>query len=320
MIWVEILSRHHHDVQARHRCPGPVVRIGRGYDNDVVIDDPYVAPRHLVVRRSENGELVAEDLGSANGTLVEPGAERRERVALDGTRVLRIGRTRLRIRDALQAVAPERVLRPAQRTWPATLALIAAVVLLQLLADWLGETTEPRLSRYAKPLLVLPLIVVAWTSAWAVLSRIFAGQAQLGRHLLIAMCGLLAIEAYDAVPEYAAFALSWGPLAGARVAGLWLIIGAVCVFHLRAISPARLRLKAGLVAALAGIPIALQALAQSDLGAGYSGERYVQLLKPPAFRFSALQDESAFFAGTARLKDRLDRARTEDSPADSDDD
>ena len=46
VIWVEVLSRHH-DVVARHRCVGPEVHIGRGYDNDVVIDDPYVAARHV---------------------------------------------------------------------------------------------------------------------------------------------------------------------------------------------------------------------------------------------------------------------------------
>ncbi len=43
MIWIEILGRHR-EVVARYRGDGAEVRIGRGYDNDVVIDDPYVAP------------------------------------------------------------------------------------------------------------------------------------------------------------------------------------------------------------------------------------------------------------------------------------
>ena len=41
MIWVEILSRHR-DIAARFRFPGPEVRIGRGYDNDVIIDDHVI--------------------------------------------------------------------------------------------------------------------------------------------------------------------------------------------------------------------------------------------------------------------------------------
>ena len=65
MIWVEILSRHH-DVVARYRCEDGA-RIGRAYDNDVVVDDPYVAPHHARIVRDEAGELFAEDLGSVNG-------------------------------------------------------------------------------------------------------------------------------------------------------------------------------------------------------------------------------------------------------------
>ena len=42
----QILSRHR-DVVARQRCEGAEIRIGRAYDNDVIVDDPYVAPRHL---------------------------------------------------------------------------------------------------------------------------------------------------------------------------------------------------------------------------------------------------------------------------------
>ena len=37
MIWVEVLSRHR-DVAARFRVAGDEAHIGRGYDNDVVID------------------------------------------------------------------------------------------------------------------------------------------------------------------------------------------------------------------------------------------------------------------------------------------
>jgi len=58
MIWVEILSRHR-DITARVRTASPEVRIGRGYDNDVIVDDPYVAARHLRVFRDEAGQLVA---------------------------------------------------------------------------------------------------------------------------------------------------------------------------------------------------------------------------------------------------------------------
>jgi hypothetical protein len=77
MIWVEILSRHR-EVAARLRVAGEEACIGRGYDNDGVVDDPYVAARHVRVFRHEAGRLVAEDAGSKNGMFLDRGsAERR---------------------------------------------------------------------------------------------------------------------------------------------------------------------------------------------------------------------------------------------------
>ena len=64
VIWVEVLSRHR-AVVSRHRCTGRVVRIGRAYTNDVVLDDPYVAPEHAIIVRDEDG--AARRRGSRHG-------------------------------------------------------------------------------------------------------------------------------------------------------------------------------------------------------------------------------------------------------------
>ncbi|HYC15496.1 MAG TPA: FHA domain-containing protein, partial [Stellaceae bacterium] len=73
--WIEVLGRHR-DVVARLRFAGAEIRVGRAYDNDLVLDDPYVAPRHLLIRRETGGALVAEDLGSANGLYLDRGKTR----------------------------------------------------------------------------------------------------------------------------------------------------------------------------------------------------------------------------------------------------
>src|SRR5579863_989254 len=106
VIWVEILSRQL-GVIARHRCAGPEIRIGRGYENDIVLDDPYVAAAHLRITRSADGVLMAEDLGSANGLFVGTSKERVRRAIIEGDHTLRVGHTLLRIREADFAVAPE---------------------------------------------------------------------------------------------------------------------------------------------------------------------------------------------------------------------
>lgn len=47
------------------------IKIGRGSQNDVVINDPVVSTSHAVITVSDFGEVSIEDLGSKNGTYVD---------------------------------------------------------------------------------------------------------------------------------------------------------------------------------------------------------------------------------------------------------
>src|SRR5579875_304180 len=104
--FVEILARNG-DVLQRQRVDALPIRLGRGYDNDVVIDDDYAAPSHAVVEADENnaGAPLLRDLGSRNG-IVHAG-RRRHSIVLDGDTVVRIGHTSIRVRAADFPVAPE---------------------------------------------------------------------------------------------------------------------------------------------------------------------------------------------------------------------
>jgi Inner membrane component of T3SS, cytoplasmic domain len=319
-LWIEVLSRND-EVVARHRVrcatPGEAVHIGRGYDNHVIIDDPYVAARHLRIVRDENGALVAEDLGSANGLVANQDRRRVERAVLDGRRSIEIGRTRLRVREADHAVEPERISRPRVRLWPLVLGLAGALLGAELLTMWLGQTTEQKPGDYLSSLLMLCLSVVVWTTAWAVMSRIFSGRARFERHLLIAICGLLALTLFNELTSYGAFAFSWRALVAYRYIFLWLLAAFVCFLHLRQLSQSReigrsrLRLKASAAAALALLGIAMQTLSQWEASASADRQTFLRGLKPPVFRLARAQTEDGFLAEVSKLKPELDRARAE---------
>ncbi len=314
IIWVEILSRQR-NVEARHRCIGPLIHIGRSYDNDVVLDDPYVAPQHLrILRDDESGALIAEDLGSDNGLLADRGGEKRDRIVLDGDRAIRIGRTMLRIRDADYAVAAERPDEPQARVWPHALGLGAAILAIEIASLWLGETAEPRLTRYLTPLLILALTALGWIGGWTVLARIFSGQARFERNLLIALSGLLAYSLYDEFVEFTAFSLSWRLLATYQYVGSLCILAITCFRHLREIGPSRPWLKGGILAGLVCLAVATQTLRQSEAGLGYGSPVTTHRLLPPSLRLAPVKSEDAFFADAQKLKKRLDRARSEESP------
>jgi hypothetical protein len=313
-VWVEILSRQH-EVLARQRLAALPATIGRAYDNDVVVDDPHVAAHHLRILRHADGSLHAEDLGTRNGLFVE--RERRDDVALDADRVLRIGATLVRVRTSAHAVAPEEPIARRASAWPAAIGCIAGVVALAVLDLWLGETAEPKAIRYFMPLLILTVLVAVWTTAWSIVARVFTGHAGFGVHFLIVSAGLLAYSAYDEVAEIGAFAVSWTSLATSSYVVAWILLGGVCLAHLLAVNRAHKPLKIGIAVVLAAAGIAMQTLKLDELRANYGQPVTLRRLEPPALRLVAPQREAAFFTDSAALRGRLDAARTEE-PAEGD--
>ena len=310
VIWIEVMGRHR-EVAARHRFGASEVRIGRGYDNDMVIDDPYVAAQHLIIRRNESGALVALDIGSANGTFLEPDGRRVDTLVLDGDAVLRIGHTQLRVRDPAYAVARERTSERPQPLWPGLVALAVAIIAIEILSLWLKETGEAKLSRYLQPPVILAGVALVWTAAWAIVSRIFAGQARFERNLRIALLGILAYSLYNEAAEYLGFALTWRALAAYEYVTFWCLLAAICFFHLREIGPTHLRLKAGAVAALLVVGIGMQTLSQSELRTDVGQMNVSRRVLPPVLRLAPVSEEARFFADVETLRDKLDHDRAE---------
>lgn len=66
--------------------------IGRGSNCDIVIDDPGISRKHLEIDIND-GNVIARDLGSTNGTYIE-GHQVPAATLLDGNTIT-IGRTRI---------------------------------------------------------------------------------------------------------------------------------------------------------------------------------------------------------------------------------
>jgi FHA domain len=312
MMWVEILSRHR-DITSRVRVPGSEVRIGRGYDNDVVVDDPYVAAQHVRIFRDEAGQLVAEDLGSANGTFLDGGKSRLARIVLDGTQPIRIGHTYVRVREPHHAVEPERAAPPELRALPIVVAVALGVLILVVEAVhiWVVQTSEPRVTNYLKPLLGLTAVTLGWVGMWALLARIIAGRSHFLRNMLIALAGVLAVSLYNELAPFAAFAWNWPIPRDYSYAVLWVAVAAVCFLHLREIGRSRLWLKGALVTAVFATIIAVQTLQQSEAFSDVGRENTARQLFPPAFRLAPVRAEGAFFADIGKLRVKLDADRAQ---------
>jgi hypothetical protein len=312
MIWVEILSRHR-DVAARFHIAGNEAHIGRGYDNDVIIDDPYIAARHLRVFRDEAGRLIAEDAGSKNGLFLDTDSTRRACIVVEPERPIRIGHTYVRIRDATYAVPLERLTGARTQTWLAATAagLGAALLAIEVLFVWMLQTGEPRVSTYLTTLLFVAGAALVWVSVWTILSRIFSGQARFAQNLLIALTGFLIISLFREFAQVAAFAFTWPAAVNYEYAVQWCIVAVACFFHLRETGRSRLVLKGAVVATLLVLAISVQTILRSEALSDSGGQSAVRRLMPPALRLAPVRDESDFFAEIERLKTGLDRDRTQ---------
>ncbi|NPU14699.1 FHA domain-containing protein [Bradyrhizobium sp. 83002] len=316
MIWIEILSKHR-DVAGRFRVDAAEISIGRGYDNHVILDDPYVAARHVRIFRDEEGRLVAEDLGSANGLYLGRSKSRKPQLVLDGSEPIRIGQTLLRVRDAGHAVEPERLAGSERGALPIVAAIVlgAALVALNAILVWFAQTSEPHLSDYLVPTLTLIGVVVAWVGVWALLARLFSGRSHFLRHLLIAQAGLAVFFLYSELAQIASFALTWTTVFTYGYVVSWVVFAAICFLHLREVGRTHMIAKGIVVGVLLVVAIAVQSLQRSEAFTNSGRPNISHVLMPPSLRLVPLRTEQTFMDDVAGLKARLDADRAELKPA-----
>jgi len=313
VIFLEVLEGD--AVHARHRLERFPATVGRGYANDVIVDDPKVSAVHLRVERAEDGSLVLHDVGSTNGTyLVEPWTRLVQMVLTSDTRVA-VGDTVLRFRARSHAVertfvgeAPE-ASRKRFFEEPAVFPVaLAALVLRGVLAEHLSnyqKTDWGELSIALAAPLGFPFV---WACGWALASRIARRQYHFRAHAAIGTLALLGISLIPMVLTLLTFSLSLGP--GAR----WLekvgsmgVLGWGLYWHLRYVTRVSAR---QLQVAVACVGVFLGVLFQADTLFGneeFSPDLPMQrTLLPPALRVAPAQTVEAFFESSKDLQQQVD--------------
>ena len=234
--FVEILARNG-EVLHRHKVATLPIRIGRGYDNDVILDDAHSAAAHAIVDADDNGQLLLRDLGSKNGSYVS--GKRLSSTAITGNTEVRLGHTRLRIRSADFAV-PAEVADTTMHGWegavPATVGLVLVAV-FSCLETWLGDVEPFALIRYLMVLASSLGLGLLWAGAWALANRLFGSHARMGRHLFILGCGVAAVSLWRAASVAIAYAWSAEVLTSYGGLVTLAILCAMLFFHLVTIKP-----------------------------------------------------------------------------------
>ena len=192
MIVAEILEKSGR-VRERIRLTQLPVSIGRGYGNDIILDDEFVSPAHARIELDEAGNPAVVDLDSENGVFLLPALQKVRRQPLGPDTLLRLGHTLVRLRSADCAVARTRRdslgMNRASRWLTSsvgaalTLAIVAALMLLESY-----QTSTQLLKPEQLLLAALPVVLAipVWAGMWALVSRSFAHHTFYLAHLTIA--------------------------------------------------------------------------------------------------------------------------------------
>jgi hypothetical protein len=306
--FVEILARNG-DVLQRQRVEALPIRFGRGYGNEVIVDDDYAAPEHAVAEAGADGRPVLRDLGSRNG-IVHKG-RRRQSIALAGDTVVRIGHTSIRVRAADHPVAPE-LLDRTLHGWEGVLPGAAGAALAAgcaLGARWISDTQYFEFVRYVEALAWGLAFALLWSGAWAFTNRLFGRHARLGRHLFVIGCGMVALCAYALLAAALGYAFSLEAFSHYASHVATALAAATIYFHLCTIKPPnRIRYR-WICAALAALGSVLILVGNVQRTGRYSDELYMATLMPPRLRVSQDRGVDQFMREVEGMKETLDRSR-----------
>ncbi|MES2262325.1 MAG: FHA domain-containing protein [Pseudomonadota bacterium] len=317
--FIEMLARNG-DVLHRHRVDQLPIRIGRGYDNDFILDDAHTAASHAVIDADADGKLVLRDLGSQNGVVHR--GKRHASIPLDGDTVVRLGHTRLRVRDHAFPVAPE-LADTTMHAWEGAapaLTGLALIVLFTVAEQALSDAESFQAIRY---LLVIASglgAAVVWSGLWALANRLFGVHARFGRHLFILGSGLVTVGLWKAISSVLAYA--WSAEALTHYANI-VTLAIVCTmlfFHLRTIKPHHPKRMASMCAVLMAVASGLMLMSNLQNNGRLSDELYMSVLLPPVLRQSPDISVDQFMGKAARLKSGVDAARSHGAKVDADDD
>ncbi len=306
--FVEIMSRND-EVEQRFRFEQLPIRIGRAYDNEVILDDEHVAARHAIIEENTEGNLQIRDLDSRNGLRYQ--GRRQAQLELSGHTVVRLGQTHVRVRRSSFEVEPETIdtsnyqwegLRPAL-----TGALM--VVGLTCLNAWLSQTEGFNLVVYLQAVISVLLAAMLWSGIWAAANRLFGRSPRFGRHLFIVASAMVGLQLWNALSTFLGFMFSWEWFSryGSHVEILLL---AVAIYlHLSTIKRRYTRGLLMLCLFCSALGSGLILMTHQRNSGSFADEVYMGDLFAPGLHLARDEDIDHFTQAADKLKGQVDKDR-----------
>jgi hypothetical protein len=314
MMFVEVLDRHG-EVRTRGRIDDAAFTVGRAYDNDLILDDPFVSPHHLRIDRAEDGSLRARDLGTLNGMQV-PGGGAAETLDIRDDLRIRVGHTQLRFRSRAFAVPDAIPVTPLPSLLRNTTAFYIALLVaggLLALETHLSTFGEPQPAQLIAGVLATLLGALVWTGLWSFAGRLATRRANFHAHGAATMAALAALVIANNASDYLEFTVSGALAEGFLRGAIALIIVTLLYRQVRLVSRISARRAALSVAALVTVLLGSGWLVESATESSRANRLdFPAALKPPAFRWREGLTPETFVDRASALRGELDELRASD--------
>lgn len=326
-VLVEVLGPHG-QLRTRTRLATLPAVIGRGYDSDVLIDDPHVCPRHAELARNDRGGLMLRDLGSVNGIGARSGGTRPTSIALASGDRVQLGTVSIRVLELdhpvsaatpLAAAAAGSITSSILHPWRA-LAICAGAWLALALLSYQASTESEAIIPAVQQSVYTFVVIALWAGGWGLATRIVSHRFSVLSHAAWAAGLTIVMLVIVAADEWLDFLFPGAGMASLLTGvGAMLLLPLLVAGHLEiasGMSRSKRWRAAFMVGAIAAIFIIVLSLGDDDSrntqALDYSGR-----LKPLPARMVPTVTLDDFMDAATSLRDEVDALAEEDAPVTS---
>lgn len=317
-IIIELLSRN--DSPLKHYTfDKESISIGRAYDNDLRIDDPYVSENHFVVSHDDDSDNIKfEDNQSLNGVKLNNTLSTTGFVK-DGD-VITIGRTRLRIFKESRTVPAALPLSELEEriSWlnqlPVAIALTVAFVVMLISGEYLTSVNEFKLAKVLPSVLGIVAVFSVWPLVLGLLSKLAKKDSRLTSQFSLLWIFLLVSQSISLLSFISVFNFSNATLDFVintvlltTTFFIFVWFGLFIAFHQ---SKTRRNWVALTATAIVLVPtLGFKLIDTGDFSARPS---YESTMLPPMYKFVSSQPSDDFIQQADSLFKQVDQARNKD--------
>lgn len=208
---VEELNRIGHVVN-RHKVQQLPATIGRGFDNDVILDDQYISPLHSTVTCCDENTITIED-NSLNGIEYDGQISTGTRIDVESGHECILGHTRLRLYSSNHKVPEARPIKhsigfASKITKPLMLSILLILYISMLVSEIiLTASQELTLAKGLTEFFLPVTTIILWAAAWTFVGRLIKHQTLFLLHIGIVLLFLITSNLMDWLAEIVEFNL-----------------------------------------------------------------------------------------------------------------